>query len=114
MFAEPREESFACTWEDAATLLEQLPGMIFEPDGSFILSGSDHGEHRWHVNGHLFDFAGRLHRMELSGECPAEAFDGLLRCVGWPGRRVEFQLVREGVDFGEEDFRRRAAANQEI
>ncbi len=39
LFADPKEASFACTWEDAASALEQLPGMIFELDGSFVVSG---------------------------------------------------------------------------
>jgi hypothetical protein len=109
VFAESRETGFAFTWEDAAALLDQLPRMIFEPDGSFVISGGER-ETLWHVSGHLFDFDGRLHRLELHGECPPEMFDALLRCVGWPTERLVFQLVREGIDVDEVDFRRRAAA----
>ena len=69
LFADPKETAFACTWEDAATQFERLPRMIFEPDGSFVVSGGVR-ESRWQVDGHLFDFAGRLHRLELHGECP--------------------------------------------
>jgi hypothetical protein len=113
LFADPKEASFACTWEDAATVLEAMPRMIFEPDGSFVVSGGVQ-EARWQVDGHLFDFAGKLHRLELHGECPPEFFDTLLRSVGWPGQRLVFQLVREGLDVGEEDFRRRAAAEKNV
>lgn len=104
VFAESREAGFASTWEDAATLLEQLPRMIFEPDGSFVVSGGVR-ETRWQVDGHLFDFAGRLHRLELHGNCPPESFDSLLRCVGWPVQPLRFELVRAGVTISESEFR---------
>ena len=104
LFADPKEASFACTWEDAATALEALPGMIFELDGSFVVSGGDAGS-RWHVDGHLFDFAGRLHRLELHGECPPAAFDELLRSVGWPLQSLVFELVREGITLDEQSLR---------
>jgi hypothetical protein len=110
IFADPREASFATTWEEAAAALEQLPRMIFEPDGSFVVSG-DVAAGRWQVDGHLFDFAGRLHRYELHGECPATAFDELLRCVGWPDQALLFEMVHEGVTFSESEFRKRAAAD---
>jgi hypothetical protein len=123
LFGNPKEASFVCTWEDAATLLEQLPRMIFEPDGSFVVSGGveraeasrvvpDPGlpSALWHVNGHLFDFAGRLHRLELHGRCPPESFDALLRCIGWPNQPLLFEMVREGVTVDEETFRSRAAS----
>jgi hypothetical protein len=104
LFADPKKASFACTWEDAATLLEPLPRMIFEPDGSFVVSGGVR-ETCWHVNGHLFDFEGRLHRLELHGECPPAAFDELLRCIGWPNQRLTFEMVREGVTLDERSAR---------
>jgi hypothetical protein len=100
IFAEPREE--------AATALAQLPRMIFEPDGSFVVSG-DVAADRWQVDGHLFDFAGRLHRYELHGHCPAAALDDLLRCVGWPDQKLHFEMVREGITVSEPEFRNAAA-----
>jgi len=122
LFADPKEASFACTWEDAATALEQIPRMIFELDGSFVVSGDvDQSERagasppssaasaRWQVDGHLFDFAGRLHRFELHGDCPPIAFDELLRCVGWPRQPLVFEMVREGVTVDEQEFRQRVA-----
>jgi hypothetical protein len=121
LFADPKEASFACTWEDAATQLERLPRMIFEPDGSFVLSGDiERAEAsravtgpglpttRWQVDGHLFDFAGRLHRLELHGHCPPATFDDLLRCVGWPRQPLVFEMVREGLTLDEQEFRRHA------
>jgi len=118
LFADPKDASFACTWEDVATALEALPGMIFELDGSFVISGNiERAERagaspppsetstRWHVDGHLFDFAGRLHRLELHGECPPAAFDELLRSVGWPLQSLVFELVREGITLDEQSLR---------
>ena len=105
VFAEP----FTCTWEKAAAALETLPRMIFEPDGSWIWSGGV-GRDRWQVDGHLFDFAGRLHRVELHGKCPPAALDDLLRCFGWPEQQLTFELVREGVRLDDAEFRRRAAS----
>lgn len=83
--------------------------MIFELDGSFVVSGDHDADHRWHVDGHLFDFDGRLHRMELHGECPQAAFDELLRCIGWPGQPLMFELVREGMRIDEASFRQNCA-----
>jgi hypothetical protein len=100
LFGEP----FACTWEDAAAALEAMPRMIFEPDGSWIWSGGV-GHDRWQVDGHLFDFDGRLHRVELHGTCPREDLDKLLACFGWPEQRLIFELVREGLWLSEAEFR---------
>jgi hypothetical protein len=108
IFADPKEASFAVAWEEAAAALERLPRMIFEPDGSFVVSGGV-GLDRWQVDGHLFDFAGRLQRYELHGFCPAGAFDDLLRCVGWPKQLLEFETVREGLSLDEARFRMHAS-----
>lgn len=95
---------FTCTWEQAATQLESLERMIFEPDGSWIWSGATDGQ-QWHVNGHLFDFAQQLHRVELHGWCPADQFDRLLTCFGWPETAISFEMVREGLQVSENEFR---------
>jgi hypothetical protein len=107
IFAEPREHSFAATWEEVAVSLEKLPRMIFEPDGSFVVSGGAVAD-RWQVDGHLFDFAGQLYRLELHGDCPQPAFDELLRCVGWPGQALEFETVHDGLTLSEASFRAQA------
>jgi len=99
-------QPFSCTWEQAAAALGSFPRMIFEPDGSFVFSGGV-GPDRWQVDGHLFDFDDRLYRMELHGECPSEAFDELLACVGWPETAISLELVREGVTLDEATFRLR-------
>jgi carotenoid cleavage dioxygenase-like enzyme len=105
IFACDDSASFAFTWEDAAAMLERLPRMIFELDGSFVVSGDDEAGQRWQVDGHLFDFDGRLHRMELRGQCPAANFDDLLRCVCWPAQTLAFEMIREGVRVDEQQFR---------
>jgi hypothetical protein len=100
LFGDP----FVCTWEEAAANLESLDRMIFEPDGSWIWSGDFSGA-QWHVNGHLFDFAGTLHRVELHGWCPADQFDRLITCFGWPQVSLRFEMVREGLQLSEAEFR---------
>ena len=110
-------------------MLERLPRMIFELDGSFVVSGSyeragatsqrapisdEQRTSRWQVDGHLFDFAGRLHRVELHGHCPPAAFDDLLRCVGWPAQPLAFEMVREGVTLDEQAFRARVGARPSL
>ncbi|NOY30601.1 MAG: hypothetical protein GXP28_10675 [Planctomycetes bacterium] len=100
-------QPFAITWEQAAESLEALPRMIFEPDGSWVWSGGA-GETRWQIDGHLFDFEDRLHRVELRGECPEEAFNQMLACFGWPRAELTFEQVLEGVTLDEKAFRRAA------
>lgn len=95
---------FICAWEDAAANLETLPRMIFEPDGSWIWSGET-ADQQWHVNGHLFDFSGTLHRVELRGWCPADQFDRLLTCFGWPQATISYEMVRAGTQLTENEFR---------
>jgi hypothetical protein len=70
-----------------------------------VISGNDEAGRRWQVDGHLFDFAGRLQRVELHGHCPPAAFDDLLRCLGWPEQSLKFEMVREGQTLDEEHFR---------
>jgi hypothetical protein len=101
---------FDVTFEQAADALRSLPRLDAEADGFFLISG-DHDGRRWQVDGHLFDFAGRLHRVELHGACPTETFDALLGCVGWPQTALAFELVREGVALDEAAFRRWADAS---
>ena len=81
--------------------------MIFEPDGSWIWSGGV-GPTRWQIDGHLFDFNDRLHRVELHGYCPEESFDQLLRCFNWPENQLTFEQVIEGTTLNEADFRKHA------
>jgi len=86
--------------------------MLFEPDGSWIWSGGV-GPERWQIDGHLFDFNDRLHRVELHGFCPSESFDPLLSCFGWPETELIFEQVLAGFRLSEADFRRSAQAVSE-
>jgi hypothetical protein len=99
------DASFGVSFEEALAALVKLPRLDAEPDGFFVIAGDENGR-RWQVDGHLFDFDDRLHRVELHGECPPEAFDAVLRCFGWPAARLAFELVQEGVALEEGDFRR--------
>lgn len=100
---------FPVTFEQAYDALAQLPRIDVEPDGFFVISGDAAGR-RWQLDGHLFDFGDRLHRVELHGDCPPEALDAILRCIGWPATPLAFELVIEGVAFDEAAFRQFAAA----
>ncbi|MCC6493210.1 MAG: hypothetical protein IT424_09330 [Pirellulales bacterium] len=93
------------SFEQAVEALNKLPRLDSEPDGFFVIAG-EHLGRRWQVDGHLFDFGGRLHRMEIHGQCPPDAFDDLLRTVGWPTAPLAFELVMEGVVLSEGEFRR--------
>lgn len=100
---------FSTSFEDAMAALVRLPRLDAEPDGFFVMAG-DAAPSRWQLDGHLFDFDGRLHRVELHGTCPAEMFDRILSCFGWPETRIAFELVAEGVALDEAAFRKFAAA----
>ena len=97
------------TFEQALEALRRLPRLDAEPDGFFVIAG-DHEGFRWQVDGHLFDFGDRLHRIELHGECPAETLDTILGCFGWPDASLVFELVKEGVALDEPTFRTSALA----
>jgi len=108
LFGQP----YSTTWEQAAAELRSLPRMIFEPDGSWIWSGGV-GPTRWQIDGHLFDFDDRLHRVELHGHCPSESFDRLLTCFGWPETKLIFEQVLEGTTLQEAEFRQHAACEND-
>ena len=99
-----RDAYLPVTFEQALVALTKLPRTDAEPDGYFVVSGDADGR-RWQVDGHLFDFGGRLHRVELHGECPRETFDAILGCFGWPGTPLLFELTLEGVAMDEGAFR---------
>jgi hypothetical protein len=102
------DDFFPLTFEQAYDALAKLPRIDIEPDGFFVISG-DHDGKRWQLDGHLYDFGDRLHRVELHGNCPPESLDAILACLGWPAAPLAFELVREGVDLDEVAFREFAA-----
>lgn len=100
---------FPLAFEQAYDALAQLPRIDIEPDGFFVISGNLDGR-RWQLDGHLYDFGDRLHRVELHGDCPTESLDAILGCIGWPQTPLAFELVMEGVALAEAAFRQFAAA----
>jgi hypothetical protein len=99
---------FPATFEEAYDALAKLPRVDIEPDGFFVISGDIDGR-RWQLDGHLYDFGDRLHRVELHGDCPPESLDAILACFGWPQTPLAFELVIEGVALDEAAFRQFAA-----
>jgi len=101
-------EPMSVTFEQAEEALGELPRMFCEPDGSLVWRGTD-GDRSWQVDGLLSDRQGRLLSVQLRGDCPPAEFDRLLTAVGWPEVSMVFQLAREGVILGEDEFRRWAS-----
>jgi hypothetical protein len=97
------------TFDAAFAALEQIPGVFIEPDGSFFLV-SRPGEAKWQVEGNLYDQGACLAYVEMKGCCPDERFDELLRPLAWPAVPLVFQMVREGTELTEAEFRRSARA----
>ncbi|MFV2069622.1 MAG: hypothetical protein ACC645_21870 [Pirellulales bacterium] len=95
---------FAITFEEAADRLLQLPRLFLEPDGSLVWASTSDGRD-WQIDAQLHDLADRLTRVDLSGTCPATAFDQLLSAIGWPSTRLMFQLVREALFIDEQALR---------
>lgn len=100
---------YPLTFEQAYDALAKLPRIDIEPDGFFVIAGEENGQ-RWQLDGHLFDFSDRLHRVELHGDCPLAMLDAILACIGWPETPLVFELVQEGVALAEPAFREFAAS----
>ncbi|QDV72841.1 hypothetical protein [Botrimarina mediterranea] len=86
-----------------ASLLE-LERSDCEPDGYFLITGHEEGVF-WRLNGHMHEYDGQMHRVELHGECPTATLDSVLRTMGWPAVELVFELVKEGVTLREAAFR---------
>ncbi len=99
------------SFEEIQQRLLEIPRMDIEPDGYFLVAGGEAEGARWQIDGHLFEYEGKMHRVEMHGTCSEATFDQLLRCAGWPEEPTLFQLVQEGVTLGEADFRRWAVAS---
>jgi hypothetical protein len=91
------------SFEQVFEALLRIPRLDAEPDGFFVLAGGA-GPTLWSVSGHLYDFDGRLHRMELNGACPQESLDALLACLGAPASSLTFELVEQGAPLNHHDF----------
>ncbi|TWT99337.1 hypothetical protein Pla108_02740 [Botrimarina colliarenosi] len=93
------------TFEAMQSRLMELPRCDCEPDGFFLVTGREEGVF-WRLNGHMHEYDGQMHRVELNGECPAAALDAVLQTMGWPEAKLVFELVKEGVTLAEQDFRK--------
>ncbi|MEN0109900.1 MAG: hypothetical protein AAF805_04180 [Planctomycetota bacterium] len=104
------------TFEEMQRRLWELPRCDCEPDGFFLVTGHTADGVFWRLNGHMQEYQPegadepRMHRIELSGECPESHLDMVLRTTGWPDAELAFELVKEGVTLREDAFRRYAAA----
>ncbi len=74
---------FELSFEQAFERLELLPRMFIELDGSLVWSGQQEGR-AWQIDGMLYDRAGRLQRIELTGHAPRNVWEQLLIAVGQP------------------------------
>jgi hypothetical protein len=105
----PREalaEPMCLSFEEATAALMQLPRMYIEPDGCLVWVSSIEDDHKWQVDGNLYDRAGSLMFVDLSGSCPSRRFEDLLRCFGWPQAQLVFQLNQQALFLDEVEFRR--------
>lgn len=96
------------SFEEAQQRLMTIRRMDVEPDGYFLVAGGEQQGARWQIDGQLQELTSQIHRAELNGSCPADVFDSLLGCFGWPDTEVVFELVQEGVTISLDDFRRYA------
>lgn len=109
-------EVLPVTFETMQQQLMEMPRCDCEPDGFFLLTGNTEDGTFWRLNGHMQEYQPegtdepRMHRTELSGECPDGFLDMVLRTMGWPEAELAFELVQEGATLREEDFRRYATA----
>jgi hypothetical protein len=97
------------SFDTALVQLGELSRLYIEPDGSFVWRGIAEDGIDWQVDGNLIDRGKVLDRVELSGRCPSERLDDVLRALGWPAERLTFQLPRLGLFLTEDEFRRQAA-----
>lgn len=100
------DRPLARSFEQIQQSLLAIPRMDIEPDGYFLVTGGEQGGERWQIDGHLFEYEGQMHRIEIHGCCKEVTLDALLDALG--GGPHVFQLVREGVTLSDDDFRRYA------
>ena len=96
------------SFEEVVQQLECLPRMFVEPDGAFVWTGREKAE-AWQLDGCVYDLAGRVIYVDVSGVCPEGQFEQLLSALGWPGAKLVIQLRQQALFLSEQDFRRYAA-----
>ncbi len=98
--ATPLGVSFEC----AAEMLETLPRMYCEPDGSFVWVSSTDEEPAWQVDGNLYDRDGSLIAIDLKGTCSQSQLAQLLDVFRAAGRELMIEIVRDAVFVHERHF----------
>lgn len=100
---------FAVDFDEALRRLGELERLFVEPDGALLWRAAA-VDGVWQVDGNAWERDRRVVRIDLSGTCPAPAFDRLLAACGWPGQAVMVQLLRPAVVLDEPTFRNHAIA----
>jgi hypothetical protein len=89
---------FPSSFEEVAERLQQFDRMYFEYDGSFVWTGrSDEEESRvtWQLDGMLYDYGGRLQRVELLGTCPWPQWQALVSAVAPPPENLLVHFIEQ-------------------
>lgn len=98
------DRPLASTFEQIQQNLLSVSRMDVEPDGYFLVAGGEQEGSRWQIDGHMFEYDGLMHRIEMHGSCSESTLDELLGAIST--QPVVFQLVHEGVTLAGDDFRR--------
>jgi hypothetical protein len=95
------QSTLAVTFEDVVSLLEQMPRMFIEWDGSFVWRGETQSNSTaesvvWQLDGMVYDHLGSVRYVELKGNCELEPWQKLLSVLGWPQQDLTIHHVNEG------------------
>lgn len=100
------DRSLPNSFEEIQQLLLRIERMDIEPDGYFLVAGGENQGARWQIDGHMFEYNGEMHRVEMHGSCDEKSLGQLLGCLGPAETDFVFQLVQEGVTLAQADFLR--------
>lgn len=91
-------------FDEVAERLAATERLHFEPDGSFVWSGTA-GETRWQLDGMVYDSAGRIQYLDLKGACPRPVWHRLLEiCAGGSAADVSVLQLPAQRRVGGEEF----------
>ena len=80
------------SFEQAVERLEKFDRLFIELDGSFVWTGTDRNGN-WQLDGMLYDYAGRLQRVELKGTCPLPEWHTILHSLATTNESVVVHLL---------------------
>lgn len=92
------------SFEQAAKVLEAMPRLHFEPDGSFVWVSGTHDVEPWQVDGNLYDRDESLVAIDLKGTCTRGQLSQLLDVFRSEGRELMIEIVRDAVFVRETHF----------